>query len=188
MLADDVGQSPDERGVGVRHLGADETHTGLLGDPARLDIQVVQETNPAEQTTTAGAPLDPRSAITSSTGGPHHGSSVRPALCQAIVWRGRPSSAATRSAVSARPSRYRHVSSHAMQRRHRCDPSTSERTGRLCAEKITVAPSRSAGISSPSAWATRPARNVTNAGWSWYERTNANDGVPSPASDRTRSM
>src|SRR5581483_3969497 len=42
-------------------------------------------TNPAEHTTTARWPSAGSSRMTSSTGGPHHGSAVRPALCQAIV-------------------------------------------------------------------------------------------------------
>ncbi len=41
--------------------------------------------SPALHTSTAGNPSAARSRITSSTGGPHHGSAVRPALCHAII-------------------------------------------------------------------------------------------------------
>ena len=89
-------------GISVR----DQAHTGLLGrstSPRRRGRTGSRGGRPRTRPSTRPRPDtlgDARSASTSSMGGPHQGSAVRPALCHAIVWRGRSSSAATRSAVS----------------------------------------------------------------------------------------
>ncbi len=189
-LADDVGEHADERRVGVRHLGADETHPGLLGDRLRLDVEVVQDLEvvgdePGRTHDHRRAPSDASSAITSSIGGPHQGSSVRPALCHAIVvpiaGRARPRPGPRSRQPVAVPARVlARVAPQAPQR----SVLEGRGSGRLCAEKTTVAPSALLGREPAERSATRAARNATNAGWSWYARTKSNAGGPSP--DRAR--
>ena len=99
-------------------------------------------TNPAEHTTTAGNPPRASCGITSSIGGPHHGSAVRPALCHAIVWCGE----AERGAPPRRrcPAA-RRGSGRRPRSRRSCTasmPSWSVRVGSECAEKITAASPR----------------------------------------------
>ena len=81
----------DERRVVVRHLGPGERIPASSAIPfasmsRSYRISRWSATNPAEHTTTAVRPSSPPSRITSSTGGPNHGSAVRPALCQPVVY------------------------------------------------------------------------------------------------------
>ena len=171
MLAHDLGEQIAEGRVVVRHRGCARRRARRprpRRSPrcrGRRASRGDRRRSPRSTPRTRFGPRRRAAGIISSMPGPHQGSAVRPTHCHAIRVIVRPTSFATRSAVSCKPSRYRHESV-AVAGLARCDRRQhSHRQGVRGEQHRRVGRARHRPTSRASP---RPSRDApTNIGWSW---------------------